>query len=78
MAEYKFVTLTYNVRKKQQCAGFHKNGPYQVPGAWHSFVEDWRYGWRHVVLAGPLFFNRYGRYLDPAFWYDYRAVVHTV
>ena len=78
MAEYKFMTLTYNIRKKQQYAKFHKNGPYQVPGTWHSFVEEWGYDWRHIVLAGPLCFNRYGRYLDPVFWYNYRIVVHSV
>ena len=78
MTEYEFMTYTYGIRRKQQYAGFHKNGPYRVPGAWHSFVEDWRYDWKHVVLAGPLLFNRYGRYLDPAFQYGYGAVVHSV
>ena len=28
MAEYKFMTLTYNIRKNKQYFGFHKNGPY--------------------------------------------------
>ena len=65
MTKCKVMNHMERVMKKQRYASFHKKEPYQVLGAWHSFMEDWRYGRRHAIFAGLLCFNRYGTYPDP-------------